>query len=215
MNGKDILARHNKFNGQVNELLCFFWKQSTAVQHRLFNQYCTSYYGCVIWQLTNPAIEDICIAWRKSLWRIWNLLYRTHSYLLALIGNCLPIFDEICRRSSNFVSRYILEGNALTQFIVLHGLNFAHGFFMIGQYVMLCMQRFQCLTHCLFSQSVIHTVRSWTLQSIDFRMRQQAAFLKELILLRHGTSVQPSEASLNFKQLNDITEAIFTSWFIS
>jgi hypothetical protein len=212
MNDKeDILARRNKFNSQVNDLLCFFRKQSTAVQYRLFNQYCTSYYGCEIWQLTNPAIEDICIAWRKSLRRIWNLPYRTHSYLLALISNCLPIFDEICRRSLNFVSRCILEGNALTRFIVLHGLYFARGFSMVGQNVMFCMQRFRCLTNCLFSQSVSHTVRSWTLQSIDCRMRQQAAFLKELILLRHGSLVLPSEASLNFEQLNDIIEAICTS----
>lgn len=39
----------------------------------------------------------------------------------------------------------------------------------------------------------------------------KTAFLKELMLLRHGFLVLPSEASPNFEQLNDIVETTCTS----
>jgi len=32
-----------------------------------------------------------------------NLPYRTHCYSLPLLCNCMPIFDEICRRSLKFL----------------------------------------------------------------------------------------------------------------
>jgi hypothetical protein len=34
--------------------------------------------------------------------KLWNLPQSTHCYLLPLLCDCLPVFDEICRRSINF-----------------------------------------------------------------------------------------------------------------
>ena len=36
----------------------------------LLKAYCTSYYGCVLWDLSCKAIDDFCIMWRKGLKRV-------------------------------------------------------------------------------------------------------------------------------------------------
>jgi len=48
-------------------------------------------------------VGNFCTAWRKSIRRIWNLPYQAHGYLLSLLCGCLPVFDEICLRSVNFM----------------------------------------------------------------------------------------------------------------
>jgi len=64
---------------------------------------------------TVPVIMDVsygryqivtlkfCVAWRKSLRRMWGLPFQTHGVLLPLLSQCGPVSDEICRRSLNLV----------------------------------------------------------------------------------------------------------------
>jgi len=87
---QDILHRRNAFIGQVYSVLCFFGKLPSAAKARLFHSYCTSYYGCVLWDLSCSVVGNFCTAWRKSIRRIWNLPYQAHGYLLSL-AVCLPM----------------------------------------------------------------------------------------------------------------------------
>ena len=100
-----------------------FRKLHSFVQYNLFRAYCTSYYGCELWLLNNNYIEDFCIAWRKGIRRIWNLPPRTHGILLPAVCQCIPIFDEICRRSLNFVRSCISHESALIQYIAYNGVS--------------------------------------------------------------------------------------------
>jgi len=108
-----IYVRH------TNNSLCYFRKLHPFVQHRLFQAYFTSLYGCKLWLLNNCNIEALCLAWQKTLRRIWNLSSCTHSRLLPLICNCLPLFDEICRRSLHFICTCALHDSSLIRFVVL------------------------------------------------------------------------------------------------
>jgi len=50
----DVAKRQNDFNGQVNNMLCFFGKLPYIVKSRLFCSYCTSFYrlwvmGFILW----------------------------------------------------------------------------------------------------------------------------------------------------------------------
>ena len=49
----DIAKRCGDFIGQVNNTVCYFRKLDSFVQNRLFRSYCTSYYGCELWLLSN------------------------------------------------------------------------------------------------------------------------------------------------------------------
>ena len=55
----------NGFIGQVNNVLCTFGKVYSFVM--LFKAYCSSFYGCELWDLDNKQLNDLCIAWRKGL----------------------------------------------------------------------------------------------------------------------------------------------------
>ena len=41
--------------------------------------YCSDFYGIVLWDMTHSAIEDVCVAWRKGLRRVWDLPAATHA----------------------------------------------------------------------------------------------------------------------------------------
>ena len=99
----DILKRRSDFVGQVNNVLCYFQKQRSDVKYELFQAYCTSFYGCELWNLSCNELGDLCTAWRKSIRRVWGIPPDTHCYIIPLLCKCLPVFDEICRRSVNFM----------------------------------------------------------------------------------------------------------------
>ena len=93
----DIIHRRNSSVGQVNDSLCLFSKQDslvnkTLVKLKLFQSYCSSFYGCELKPLNNRTIDDLCIAWRKSLRRVLNLPQNSHSYLPPIISGSLRFF---------------------------------------------------------------------------------------------------------------------------
>ena len=69
----DIAKQRCEFIGQANNCFCYFRKLNSSVQYNLFRTYCSNLYGCELWLLDNHHIEDICIAWRKGLRKIWNV----------------------------------------------------------------------------------------------------------------------------------------------
>jgi len=64
---EDIMKRQGDFIGQVNNVLCFFRQQASAVTYRLFSSYCTSLYGCELCQLSHNKLADFSTTWRKSV----------------------------------------------------------------------------------------------------------------------------------------------------
>ena len=127
----DIVCRRNNFVGQVNNLSCYFRKPTSCVKYRLFRTYCTSFYGCELCSITTNKLQELCTAWRKGVRSVWNLPQSTHYSLLPLICNYLPVFvfEEICRRSVNFVRDCMSHESGLTKQIASYGIYFAN----IGQ----------------------------------------------------------------------------------
>jgi len=97
-NDEDITKGRNNFIGPVNNTLSYFRSLDSLVQHKLFQSYCTSYYGCELWLSNNAKLEDFCVAWRNSMRKIWKLPQQAHCFLLYLISGCLPVFDKLCPR---------------------------------------------------------------------------------------------------------------------
>jgi len=139
--GEDITIRKHSFIGQVNNTLCYFGKLSTFVKYNLFHAYCTSSYGCKVRSLSNSNVKEFCVAWWKSLRRVWCLPLQTHGVLLPILSQCLPVLDEICRRCLNFVRSCIRHKSAFVQCIALHELH-AHSRSLFGRNVVYCAERF-------------------------------------------------------------------------
>ena len=120
----DIINRQCSFIGQVNSVLWFFGKLSSEVKIRLFRSYCTSFSGCELWNLSCAQLADLCTKWWKSVQRVLNLPLQTHCYLLPLLCQCLPVYDEICGRTINFVRSCLYHQSSLVSWNLSHGTAF-------------------------------------------------------------------------------------------
>ena len=72
--------------------------------------------------LNSNFIEEFCVAWRKALRRVLNLPNNTHSCLLPLLTETLPVFDEICKRSARFIVSCLFGSSRLVQSIASHSM---------------------------------------------------------------------------------------------
>ena len=101
-----------------------------------------SMYGCEFWLLSNDYLNDLCASWRKSLRRIWGLPLNSHNYLLPLISRCLPLADEICSRSLNFINACLRNSSRLVRNIAHYGIHYGRYYSLIGHNALFCSRRY-------------------------------------------------------------------------
>jgi len=63
----DIARSQGQFIGQVNNVMTYFCKLDCFVRYRLFQSFCTSYYGCELWSLRSRKGTDFCHAWNNGV----------------------------------------------------------------------------------------------------------------------------------------------------
>jgi hypothetical protein len=166
----DIMARRKSFVGQANSFFCYFSMLTAPLRKMLFKVYCGSHYGCELWDLTSNKLEEYCIAWRKSIRKIWCLPYTTSRVNVSLLAGSVPIFDEICRRSTNFIHSCLNSSANLTR----HGILFAGTKSPVGRNALFCSRRyginvadigrqyinskffFNCFVNSLSDESLLH-----------------------------------------------------------
>ena len=139
---KDIVQRHNCFVGQVNNVLCFFRKLDMFTKIKLFKSFCASFFGCELWALDDRAVDEFCIAWRKSVRRILDIPHNSHSFLLPVLSDSLPIFDEICKRSSRFIVSCLFCPSRLVNSIVWYGILLGRYNSVVGRNALICCERY-------------------------------------------------------------------------
>ena len=77
---------------------------SYFVKYKLCTSYCTSFYGCPLWDVTCKQISRFYTSWRKLVRKLFNLPYRTHHCnLLPIIAGCQPIEGQILCRTAKFI----------------------------------------------------------------------------------------------------------------
>ena len=86
----------------------------------------------------NDQINNLCVSWRESL------PYNTHCYLLSLLSRCLPLFDEICRRSLKFINDCLANGSNLIRAVANDGLQYDMQNSFLGRNMSFCACRYNC-----------------------------------------------------------------------
>ena len=86
----------------TNVLLSPFHNVSTNCLYKIFISICMSLYGCQLWDASPKFINNFLVSWRKAIRRMFKLPYRTHSCLLHLIINDLPVDGQINLRIIKF-----------------------------------------------------------------------------------------------------------------
>ena len=88
---KDIRSNITEMFVYTNHIISLFGKASYEVKYQLFKTYCMPLYGSVLWDYSQSSIEQLFVNWRKCVWKLINIPYHTHSALLPLICNVLPV----------------------------------------------------------------------------------------------------------------------------
>jgi hypothetical protein len=181
----DMSEKRAIFIGQANNIICYFAKLNATVKYRLFNSYCTSFFGCELWRITNDSLDSICTAWRRAVRRIWSLPNNAHGRFLPLLCNCLPIHDQFCHRYMNFVRRCLSDQSShLIRTISMQGLMFHRAHSSLGFNFLLCMRRYCFNLSDFLKRQFAIEVNHPLVSPVDVAV---ASFLRELIDLRNGT----------------------------
>ena len=71
--------------------------------------------------LSQSYVEDVCIAWRRGLRRVWGLPPRTHAALIAPLYGLLPLKAELACRCAGFITKCFRRANQTVRLIATQG----------------------------------------------------------------------------------------------
>ncbi len=83
---------------RTNVITQQFYSTSWQSTMLLFNSQCMSMYGCQLWNLDDPRVEELSVAWRVCCRRLLALHPPTRSHLLPHIMNSLTVRQIIKKR---------------------------------------------------------------------------------------------------------------------
>jgi len=100
--------------------------------------------------------------------------------LLPLICECRPLFDEICRRSLNFIRTCALHDSLLIRSVAQYGAIYARSQSIIGQNVLFCSQRYhQSISDVIYNPA--HSfMNSFVYNSVDFETHIVSVLISDL-----------------------------------
>jgi len=141
-------------------------------------------YGCELWSLDNPSVEQFCVAWH-----VLHLPYNCHSYLLPLVTDSLSVFGEICKLSRQFIVSCVVQGSALVRSVARYGLTVACYTSFISSNALFCCVRYGWSLDDLFRSNI--NLSNFTFATschnlISDKMKQVALFLYEMLCIKEG-----------------------------
>ena len=114
-NAKNISRGVNNLINSTNKMLSKFSFCSSHVKAELFRSYCSSYYGCVIWNFNSSHIKRLHVMWRKIARRIWNVPNTTHCNLIPTMMSSYCIKTQLWLRYAKFLHNSIVSNNSLVK----------------------------------------------------------------------------------------------------
>jgi hypothetical protein len=93
------------------------------VKYVLFKTFCMPLYGCQLWDFSSHHCNSFFTAWRKAIRRLLMISPRSHSNLLHLIVNDLPIEIQLHKRFIKFFYSILHSENPCTRICAHLALN--------------------------------------------------------------------------------------------
>ena len=169
---------------QINNVLCYFGYVHPVLKLKLIKTFCYSLYGSVLWQLDHSNMETLCTTWRKGLRRVWNLPYHTHCNILPILCNCLPLYDELCKRTANFIILCLKSDTVMVKQLVRHCIFFERARSPVGRNALISCKQY----HASDIQRVnSYTAHNWFRSTITDELLSKVLVLLELIFTRDGS----------------------------
>jgi len=128
-------------------------------------------------------------SWRTALRRLLNLQFNAHRFLLPILTDTLPVFDEICKRSSRFINSCLRSRYNLVRSIVLHSIVQGKYYSTLGRNLRFCCGLFGwqledfLLGFVSLNDDCFH---NFCMNNISVARLQIASLVEELLSLREG-----------------------------
>ena len=135
-------------------------------------------------------MQNVCTAWKKGLRRILGLPYDSHSNLLPLLNDSLPIFYLTCLRSVNFLQKCASSDSSVVNFISFHGIFYGRSFSPIGRNTLFCCKRYN-VTLFDFIHIDKNYITRWHNNTLNDELISRVSMLAEVLFIRDGSYMLP------------------------
>lgn len=151
----DLDSVIGSFHRQFNLFVSRFANVPPTVKCRLFNTYCTSFYGIQLCNLNK--VHKLHVAYRKNLRRLLQLPYRTHCQLIPSLADSLCTDHMFIKRFLKFAAAGLNHSFPVVKFLLRNSLNLVGSLFATN-----CRySKFKCDVHIPGNaQEHSHLVRS-------------------------------------------------------
>jgi hypothetical protein len=138
----DVANRRNCCIDQVNNLRCQFSVRDSMALKRVFTSCCGSH-NIMIVSCGTCNVLQLMITVRHTS-SIWRLPRDSHCKMIALIANCLPLFEAICLSFLNFITACADSDSHIVRFYHMARCSAASvRFSPIGKNFCFCADRFR------------------------------------------------------------------------
>ena len=165
--------------------------------------HCMPLYGSVLWDLADASTSRFYVAWRKAVRTLLHLPPRTHCSLLPPLCMDLEPRSQLLLRFAKFVRALGASPNPKVQQCLAvavrgSGSAFSHS-------LSAASDRFKIARHLLAS----------SIPCVDLEENPDAAFLRDLLCLRHEEQTRayparPPTYALSLSEINEIVLYICT-----
>ena len=186
---RDMKVRTNTI---VTQFRPISWKSKTII----FNSQCLSLYGCQLWRLDDPKIDELCTTWKVCCRRLLNLSQRTRSRFIHHIMDTPPILDIIMYRMLNFFITGLASEDTLISNIFKNTLLASTSYMRVN--INKIIAHFNIDYHDIFSLN--KNVLKKTLYNMKGEKDWQCNLIEELLSMRDGTVT----TDLEDLEMNDI-----------
>ena len=115
------------FNKQFNLFMSKFAKVTPRVKLKLFNTYCTSFYGIQLCSL--GKLNKLHVGYRKNLRRLLKIPYRTHCQLIPSLAESLCTEHMFIKRFLKFASVGLTHDFPVVRYILRNSLRISTSLF--------------------------------------------------------------------------------------
>ena len=136
-----------------NNFMSEFGHLYGAIKCKLFKQYCCSYYGSPLWDLSSKGVDSLCIAWRKALRSLWKVHPMTHNDIIAVMSDTLPLKLQLLKRFCKFYEKCTVHDNPVIPLLVKVASN--NPFSPIGKNIRMLCKFKEMYTEWLLNKDIV------------------------------------------------------------
>lgn len=139
----DVKRKKGDLVQRVNNLIVTLGGSRDVVIQKVFNTQCCHLYGTPAWNFSDASIDEFRVMWNRSVRRILQLPYTTHTrYLPSLMGTC-NIMDQIYMRFMKMLSVMLNSENSRVKHLTAVSISNPRS--IIGGNVRVIMDRLQIM----------------------------------------------------------------------